>query len=55
MFSIKVFISVPHESHNTILCVFSMFHVTESKHGQYQILDENTCIIANYRVYIIYS
>ena len=49
MFSIKsVYITVPHESHNTILCVLtSMVHVALSQiTAQYQIQmsDENTCI-----------
>ena len=49
MFSIKsVYITVPHESHNTILCVLtSMVHVALRQiTAQYhiQISDENTCI-----------
>ena len=49
MFSIKsVYITVPHESHNTILCVLtSMVHVALSQiTAQYkiQISNENTCI-----------
>ena len=49
MFSIKsVYITVPHESHNTILCVLvSMVHVALRQiTAQYQIQmsDENTCI-----------
>ena len=48
MFSIKsVYITVPHESHNTILCVSSnLAHValTVTETYQIQINDENTCI-----------
>ena len=49
MFSIKnVYITVPHESHNTILCVLaSMVHVALRRitaQYQIQICDENTCI-----------
>ena len=49
MFLIKsVYITVPHESHNTILCVLaSMIHVTLRRitaQYQIQISDENTCI-----------
>ena len=54
MFSIKsVYLTVPHESHNTILCVGLL---TSMVHGalrritaQYQIhiSDENTCIHSN--------
>ena len=52
MFSIKsVYITVPHESHNTILCVLtSMVHAALSQitaHYQIQISDENTCIHSN--------
>ena len=52
MFSIKsVYITVPHESHNTLLCVLtSMVHVALSQiTAQYpiQISDENTCIQSN--------
>ena len=52
MFSIKsVYITVPHESHNTILCVLtSMVHVALRRiTAQYhiQISDENTCIHSN--------
>ena len=52
MFSIKsVYITVPHESHNTILCVLtSMVHVALSQittHYQIQISDENTSIHSN--------
>ena len=51
MFSIKsVYITVPHESHNTILCVLtSMVHVALRQiTAQYQIQsDENTCIHRN--------
>ena len=49
MFSIKsVYITVPHESHNTILCVLtSMVHVALRRitvQYKIQISDENTCI-----------
>ena len=49
MFSIKsVYITAPHESHNTILCVLaSMVHVAMKQiTALYQIetSDENTCI-----------
>ena len=49
MFSIKsVYITAPHESHNTILCVLaSMVHVALRRitaQYQIQISDENTCI-----------
>ena len=49
MFSIKsVYITVPHESHITILCVLaSMVHVALRQitaQYQIQISDENTCI-----------
>ena len=49
MLSIKsVYITVPHESHNTILCVLtSIVHVALSQitaQCQIQISDENTCI-----------
>ena len=52
MFLIKsVYITVPHESHNTILCVLtSMVHVALSQitaQYQIQISDENTCIPSN--------
>ena len=52
MFSIKsVYITVPHESHNTILCVLtSMVHVALRQitaQYQIQISDENTCIHNN--------
>ena len=54
MFSIKsVYITVPHESHNTILCVLaSMVHVHVALRqitAQYemQINDENTSIHSN--------
>ena len=52
MFSIKsVYITVPHESHNTILCVLtSMVHVALSQitaQYQIQISDENTRIHSN--------
>ena len=52
MFSIKsVYITVPHESHNTILCVLtSMVHVALRQitaQYQIQISDENTCIHSN--------
>ena len=52
MFSIKsVYITVPHESHNTILCVLtSMVHVALSQitaQYQIQISDENTSIHSN--------
>ena len=52
MFSIKsVFITVPHESHNTILCVLAgMVHVALRQitaQYQIQISDENTCIHSN--------
>ena len=52
MFSIKtVYITVPHELHNTILCVLaSMVHVAlKQNKAQYQIQisDENTCIHSN--------
>ena len=48
MFSIKsVYTTVPHESHNTILCVLaSMVYVALSQitaQYQIQISDENTC------------
>ena len=49
MFSIKsVYITVPHESHNTTLCVLtSMVHVALRRiiaQYQIQISDDNTCI-----------
>ena len=49
MFSImNVYITVPHESHNTILCVLtSMVHVALTQitaQYQIQISDENACI-----------
>ena len=49
MFSIKIaYITVPHESHSTILCVLtSMVHVALRRitaQYQLQISDENTCI-----------
>ena len=50
MFSIKsVYITVSHESHNTILCVLAsiMVHVALRRitaQYQIQISDENTCI-----------
>ena len=49
MFSMKsVYITEPHESHNTILCVLaSMVHVALRRitaQYQIQISDENTCI-----------
>ena len=47
MFSIKsVYITVPDESHNAILCVLtSMVHVAlRLISAQHQISDENTCI-----------
>ena len=49
MFSINsVYITVPHESHNTILCVLtSMVHVSLGQitaQYQIQISEENTCI-----------
>ena len=49
MFLIKsVYITVPHESHNTILCVLAcMVHVALRRitaQYQIQISDENTCI-----------
>ena len=49
MFSIKnVYITVPHESHNTIQCVLtSIVHVALTQitaQYQIQISDENTCI-----------
>ena len=49
MFSIKSdYITVPHESHNTILCVLtSIVHVALGQitaQYQIQISDENTCI-----------
>ena len=52
MFSIKsVYITVQHESHNTILCVLtSMVHVALSQitaQYQIQISDENTSIHSN--------
>ena len=52
MFSIKcVYITVPHESHNTILCVLaSMVHVALRQitaQYQMQISDENTSIHSN--------
>ena len=52
MFSIKsVYITVPHESHNTILSVLaSMVHVALRRNTvqyQIQISDENTCIHSN--------
>ena len=52
MFSIKsVYITVPHESHNTILCILtSMVHVALSQitaQHQMQINDETTCIHSN--------
>ena len=52
MFSIKsVYITVPHESHSTILCVLtSMVHVALSQitaQYQIQICDENTSIHSN--------
>ena len=52
MFSIKsVYITVRHESHNTILCVLtSMVHVALSQitaQYQIQISDENTSIPSN--------
>ena len=52
MFSIKsVYITVPHESHSTILCVLtSMVHVALSQitaQYQIQISDENTSIHSN--------
>ena len=52
MFSIKsVYITVPHESHNTILCLLtSMVHVALRQitaQYQIQISDENTCIHSN--------
>ena len=52
MFSIKsVYIIVPHESRNTILCVLTiMVHVALRKittQYQIQISDENTCIHSN--------
>ena len=52
MFSIKsVYITVPHESHNTLLCVLtSMVHLALRKitaQYQIQISDENTCIHSN--------
>ena len=52
MFSIKsVYITVPHESHSTILCVLtSMVHVVLSQitaQYQIQISDENTSIHSN--------
>ena len=51
MFSIKsVYITVPHESHNTMLCVLtSMVHVAMRVTAKYQIQisDENTCIHSN--------
>ena len=51
MFSIKsVYITMPHESHNTILCVSaSMVHALRRIIAQYQIQisDENTCIHSN--------
>ena len=52
MFSIKsVYITVPHESHNTILCVLaSMVHVALRRitaQYQIQISEENTCIHSN--------
>ena len=52
MFSIKsVYITVPHESLNTILCVLtSMVHVALRQitvQYQMQIIDEDTCIHSN--------
>ena len=52
MFSIKsVYITVPHESHNTIPCVLTcMVHVALRQitaQYQTQISDENTCIHSN--------
>ena len=51
MFSIKsVYITVPHESHNTILCVLtSMVHVALRQiTTQYQIqISDETCIHSN--------
>ena len=52
MFSIKrVYITVPHELHNTILCVLSsVVHVALRQitaQNQIQISDENTCIHSN--------
>ena len=52
MFSIKsVYITMPHESHSTILCVLtSMVHVALSQitaQYQIQISDENTSIHSN--------
>ena len=52
MFSIKsVYITVPHESHSTILCVLtSMVYVALRQitaQYQIQISDENTCIHSN--------
>ena len=52
MFSIKsVYITVPHESHNTMLCVLtSMVHVALRQitaQYQIQISDENTYIHSN--------
>ena len=52
MFSIKsVYITVPHESHNTILCVLaSMVHVALIRitaQYQIQISEEITCIHSN--------
>ena len=52
MFSIKsVYITVPHNSHSTILCVLtSMVHVALRQitaQYQMQISDENTCIHSN--------
>ena len=49
MFSFKsVYLTMPHESHNTILCVLtSMVHVALSQitaQYQIQISDGNTCI-----------
>ena len=52
MFSIKsIYITVPQESHNTILCVLtSMVHVPLRRitvQYQIQISDENICIHSN--------
>ena len=52
MFSGKsVYITVPHESHNILLCVLtSMVHVSLrqiSAQYQIQISEENTCIHSN--------
>ena len=57
MFSIKsVYITVPHESHNTILCVLTcMVHVALRQitaQYQIQICDENTCIHSNTIYYL---